>query len=112
MIFFSITEHSLVRLPGAAKTFGKQSKATKTFGKQTKATKTFGKQSKAAKTLMPTLPPYLRLPLLQQHARSGFSFYRGREEAVHLIVYDDLLWNALMVERPSKQYDHVHTFHR
>ena len=32
---------------------------------------------------MPTLPPYLRLPLLQQHARSGFSFYRGREEAVH-----------------------------
>ena len=30
-----------------------------------------------------TLPPYLRLPLLQQHARSGFSFYRGREEAVH-----------------------------
>ena len=25
----------------------------------------------------------LRLPLLQQHARSGFSFYRGREEAVH-----------------------------
>ena len=38
-------------------------------------------------TLMPTLPPYLRLPLLQQHARSGFSFYRGREEAVH---YDRL----------------------
>ena len=32
---------------------------------------------------MPTLPPYLRLPLLQQHARSGFSFYLGREEAVH-----------------------------
>ena len=39
------------------------------------------------RTLMPTLPPYLRLPLLQQHARSGFSFYRGREEAVH---YDRL----------------------
>jgi len=32
---------------------------------------------------MPTLPPYFRLPLLQQHARSGFNFYRGREEAVH-----------------------------
>ena len=46
------------------------------------------------RTLMPTLPPYLRLPLLQQHARSGFNFYRGREEAVHYditIVYDDLL---------------------
>ena len=42
---------------------------------------------------MPTLPPYLRLPLLQQHARSGFSFYRGREEAVH---YDRL--RRLIVE--------------
>jgi len=28
------------------------------------------------------------------------------------IVYDDLLWNALVVERASKQFDHVHTFHR
>jgi len=35
------------------------------------------------RTLVPILPPYLRLPLLQQHARSGFSFYRGRDEAVH-----------------------------
>jgi len=34
-------------------------------------------------TLPPTLPPYLRLPLLQQRVRSGFSFHRGREEAVH-----------------------------
>ena len=42
---------------------------------------------------MPTLPPYLRLPLLQQHARSEFSFYRGREEAVH---YDRL--RRLIVE--------------
>ena len=33
--------------------------------------------------LMPTLLPYLHLPILKQHARSGFSFYRGREEAVH-----------------------------
>jgi hypothetical protein len=32
---------------------------------------------------MPTLPPYFRLTLLQQHTRSGFSFYRVREEAVH-----------------------------
>ena len=24
----------------------------------------------------------------------------------------DLLWNALVVERASKQYDHAHTFHR
>ena len=45
------------------------------------------------RTLMPTLSPYLRLPLLQQHARSGFSFYRGREEAVH---YDRL--RRLIVE--------------
>jgi hypothetical protein len=28
------------------------------------------------------------------------------------IVYDDLLWNAPVVERASKQFDHVHTFHR
>ena len=28
------------------------------------------------------------------------------------IAYDDLLWNALVVERASKQFDHVHTFHR
>ena len=32
---------------------------------------------------MPTLPPYLRLPLLQQHARTEFSSCREREEAVH-----------------------------
>ena len=42
---------------------------------------------------MSTLPPYLRLPLLQQHARSGFSIYRGREETVH---YDRL--RRLIVE--------------
>ena len=29
-----------------------------------------------------------------------------------IIVYDDLLWNALVVERASKQYDHARTFHR
>jgi len=34
------------------------------------------------RTLLSTLPPYLRLPLLQQRARSGFSFYLGGEEAV------------------------------
>jgi len=45
------------------------------------------------RTLMPTLPPYLSLPLLQLHARSGFSFYRGIEEAVH---YDRL--RRLIVE--------------
>ena len=27
-------------------------------------------------------------------------------------IYDDLLWNALVVERASKQFDHVHTSHR
>ena len=30
----------------------------------------------------------------------------------YTIVYDDLLWNALVVERASKQFGHVHTFHR
>ena len=29
-----------------------------------------------------------------------------------IIVYDDLLLNALLVESASKQYDHAHTFHR
>jgi len=29
-----------------------------------------------------------------------------------IIVYDDLLWNALVVERASKQYGHANTFHR
>ena len=29
-----------------------------------------------------------------------------------IIVYGDLLLNALLVERASKQYDHAHTFHR
>jgi len=28
------------------------------------------------------------------------------------IVYDDFLWNALVVERASKQHDHAHTSHR
>jgi hypothetical protein len=28
------------------------------------------------------------------------------------VVYGDLLWNALIVERASKQCDHVHAFHR
>jgi hypothetical protein len=44
---------------------------------------------------MPTLPPYLRLPLLQQHARSGFSFYRGREEAVHSRIHVSLSLNTI-----------------
>jgi len=29
-----------------------------------------------------------------------------------IIAYDDLWWNALVVERESKQYDHAHTVHR
>ena len=29
-----------------------------------------------------------------------------------IIVYDDLLLNAPVVERAPKQYDHAHTFHR
>ena len=28
------------------------------------------------------------------------------------IVYDDFLWNALVVERASKQHGHANTFHR
>jgi hypothetical protein len=35
------------------------------------------------RTLIPTSPQYLRLPLLQRHAQSGFSFYCGKQEAVH-----------------------------
>jgi len=63
---------------------------------------------------MPTLPPYLRLPLLQQHARSAgrssVSTVEERRQCI-TIVYGDLFWNALVVERASKQFDHVHTFH-
>jgi len=29
-----------------------------------------------------------------------------------MIVNGDLLWNALVVERASEQYDHAHTSHR
>ena len=29
-----------------------------------------------------------------------------------IIVYDDLLWNALVIERASRQYGHAHTFYR
>ena len=29
-----------------------------------------------------------------------------------IIVYDDLLWNALVVGRASKQYGHAHSFNR
>jgi len=54
-------------------------------------------------TLPPTLPPYLRLPLLQRRVRSGFSFHRGREEA----VYCDRLRR-----HTSKHYGSVHTFRR
>ena len=43
--------------------------------------------------------------------RGSVSTVEERRQCI-TIVYDDLLWNALMVERASKQYDHVHTFHR
>jgi len=36
----------------------------------------------------------------------------GKMRQCIMIVYDDLLWNALVVERASKQLDHVHTSHR
>jgi len=29
-----------------------------------------------------------------------------------IIVYDDLLWNALVIERAPRQYGHAHTFYR
>ena len=43
--------------------------------------------------------------------RGSVSTVEERRQCI-TIVYDDLLWNALMVERASKQHDHVHTFHR
>ena len=43
--------------------------------------------------------------------RGSVSTMEERRQCI-TIVYDDLLWNALVVERASKQFDHVHTFHR
>ena len=43
--------------------------------------------------------------------RGSVSTVEERRQCIP-IVYDDLLWNALVVERASKQFDHVHTFHR
>ena len=43
--------------------------------------------------------------------RGSVSTVEERRQCV-TIVYDDLFWNALVVERASKQYDHVHSFHR
>ena len=43
--------------------------------------------------------------------RGSISTVDERREC-SIIVYDDLLWNALVVERASKQYGHANTFHR
>jgi len=43
--------------------------------------------------------------------RGSVSTVEERRQCI-TIVYDDLLWNALIIERASKQFDHVHTFHR
>jgi len=43
--------------------------------------------------------------------RGSVSTVEERRQCI-TIVYDDLLWNALVVERASKQFDHVRTFHR
>jgi len=43
--------------------------------------------------------------------RGSVSTMEERRQCI-TIAYDDLLWNALMVERTSSQYGHVHTFHR
>ena len=43
--------------------------------------------------------------------RGSVSTVEERRQCI-TIVYDDLLWNALVVERASKQFDHVNTFHR
>jgi len=43
--------------------------------------------------------------------RGSVSSAEERRQCI-TIVYDDLLWNALVVERALKQYDRVHTFHR
>jgi len=43
--------------------------------------------------------------------RGSVSTVEERRQCI-TIFYDDLLWNALVVERASKQFDHVHTSHR
>ena len=43
--------------------------------------------------------------------RGSVSAVEERRQCI-TIVYDDSLWNALVVERASKQYGHVHTLHR
>ena len=52
-------------------------------------TSTYGYHFSHSNAIMSALPPYLHLPLLQQHTRPGFSSYRGRKEVVH---YDLLIW--------------------
>ena len=43
--------------------------------------------------------------------RGSVSTVEKRRQCI-AIVYDDLLWNALVFERASKQFGHVHTLHR
>jgi hypothetical protein len=43
--------------------------------------------------------------------RGSVSTVEKRRQCI-AIVYDDLLWNDLVAERASKQFDHLHTFHR
>ena len=43
--------------------------------------------------------------------RGSVSTVDERRQCI-IIVYDDVLWNALEVERAPKHYDHAHTFYR
>jgi hypothetical protein len=44
--------------------------------------------------------------------RSSVSIVEKRRRLITATVYDNSLWNALVVKRASKHYDHVHAFHR
>ena len=68
-------------------------------------------------------PPFFALYYPHYHHFFVYPFFssvpgRGSVSTVYerrqysIIVYSDLLWNALVIERASKQYGHAHTFHR
>ena len=62
-------------------------------------------------TLPPTLPPYV-YPFFNSVSGRGSVFTAEERRQCIAIVYDDILWNALLVESASKHYGSVHTFRR
>jgi len=59
------------------------------------------------RTLLSTLPPYLAYAFFNSVPGRGSVSTADERRQYSIIVYDDLLWNALVVERASKQYDHA-----